>query len=334
MRSSAHLAVALTMAIAMHAGSSLGQARTPTPLGSPAVFVSLLAGPDSSAVSSGVISPDGTLFLFGVERKQEHALYLLDLHTRQTRRISVSAGGFMQIAWSPDGKRIAYWLGRRPHGARERPAALWVAARDGSQVRQIDSLPSDDGSYWPMPINWLDDDRIVTGYHPLTLEVGAEPVTSFARRPTGEPVAAPVGQPRWITGSGLSRSGRLAYLGTCCGGSHPAVRMISADSDVCIAGPAPWTDQELRWDERRQRLYLVSVDWRDSGRTTLFAIDRGARGARRIQLPGFRIWESSMSRDGSLWFTDEGAKAPTRALWVLPADTLDKYLSSSEPLLT
>ena len=83
-------------------------------------------------------SPDGRRILFSSAyedpERASSALYVLDLATLQTKRITaVAAADLVAFAsWSPDGARVVYACGTAP-----RPREICAVNADGSEPRQL-----------------------------------------------------------------------------------------------------------------------------------------------------------------------------------------------------
>jgi hypothetical protein len=297
-----------------------------------AILVGPLEAPDSArAVAGGRISPDGRRYAYQVIEGKKRSLWILELPERRARRILVAAETFSEFAWSPDGAQIAFWRTGDRDGAFASVGELSVFDIAAKRLVRLDTLPTR-GWFEPSMITWLDDRRIVTGYAERNLMDGGHWDTAFAFRSSGERAEMPPGHTSWLLGGGLSRAGRLAYFGACCGGSKGSIQLVEPTGDHCVAGPTPPTERELRWDESRQRLYLLSTEWRSNGIGTLYAMDSTWRGARKVLLPPRRLWYSSMSSSGDFWFVVESVTSEPVTLWVLRSDTLAKYTSAVDTL--
>jgi Tol biopolymer transport system component len=78
------------------------------------------------------VSPSGGELAFAVGSTLE----TLDLHSRKRHRVPTpEADSFSDIAWSPDGKRLAYSI--MPHTQEENRLDLYVADADGSDPKLV-----------------------------------------------------------------------------------------------------------------------------------------------------------------------------------------------------
>jgi Tol biopolymer transport system component len=86
-----------------------------------------------TAGSSPRPAPDGRRLLYARETSGQSELYLLDLRTRRTRRLTYTRDDESAGGWSPDGRRIVF-----TRFAATSPAAdVFVANADGTRVRRL-----------------------------------------------------------------------------------------------------------------------------------------------------------------------------------------------------
>ncbi len=156
------------------------------------------------------LSPDGTKIAF----TRDEDIWIADADGNQARKLAAVAElqtppdgaasnwslGAQSIAWSPDGKHIAYVLGRiGGSGVQE----LWVMNADGSGQKHLDS----GGGVWEQPV-WLDNDRVsiyvpgkvrvfnaATGAEEDAIPFAATGDFSFAAMP-----ALPTNEDEWLVG--------------------------------------------------------------------------------------------------------------------------------------
>jgi dipeptidyl aminopeptidase/acylaminoacyl peptidase len=100
------------------------------------------------------LSPDGSTVAYTVRRPDAARngytsdLYLLDLESRATRKLTGGEGQATSLAWSRDGERLAYvWRG-------DSGASIEVAARDGTPVH---SYPLEGAA--PEGLDWSPDSK-------------------------------------------------------------------------------------------------------------------------------------------------------------------------------
>ncbi|HPB05437.1 MAG TPA: peptidase S9, partial [Prolixibacteraceae bacterium] len=102
-------------------------------------------------ISGETVSPDQTKVLYGVtyysieKNKGFKDLYVLDLKTKKSVRITDSAENEGSASWRPDGKKIAYLSNQSGS------SQLWEMNPDGSGKKQISFLDGDvsDFKYFP-----------------------------------------------------------------------------------------------------------------------------------------------------------------------------------------
>ena len=110
--------------------------------------------------AQATISPDGHSVVFVSDREDDRDanmttdLWLLDLETRQTRRLTNATHGAERPVWSPDGSRIAYLATPkiRDHGYYN--VALMVMGREGGPARNLlagRDLSAEVGMYNDLP---------------------------------------------------------------------------------------------------------------------------------------------------------------------------------------
>jgi Tol biopolymer transport system component len=99
----------------------------------------ILAHSDEDLFDELALSPSGDELAFGTGPMPPAALEILDLRTKERRRVPTpSASWFTGIAWSPGGDRIAYSLA--PDSDEENRNDLYIADADGSH-RELVSPP-------------------------------------------------------------------------------------------------------------------------------------------------------------------------------------------------
>ena len=102
-------------------------------------------------IGGETVSPDQTKVLYGVtyysveKNKGFKDLYILDLKTKKSVRITDSAENEGSASWRPDGKKIAYLSNQSGS------SQLWEMNPDGSNKKQISFLDGDvsDFKYFP-----------------------------------------------------------------------------------------------------------------------------------------------------------------------------------------
>ena len=104
------------------------------------------------AVGDPQLSPDGKWVAYTVtdyslkDNRGTARIWLADVASGQTRRLTAGPGSDRQPRWSPDGRTLAFV------STRESGAQLWVLPLGGGEARRVTSLP--DGVFDPL---WLPD---------------------------------------------------------------------------------------------------------------------------------------------------------------------------------
>ncbi|HVA28447.1 MAG TPA: S9 family peptidase [Candidatus Baltobacteraceae bacterium] len=115
-------------------------AATATASASPSMKTILTQVESVVDVSQSAISPDGTHVAWAQTLHHRTALWVEDLATRKTARLTAAYGGAYadesDPQFSPDGSRVAFLSDARSKGTSQ----IYVAATDGSGVRRIGTL--------------------------------------------------------------------------------------------------------------------------------------------------------------------------------------------------
>jgi TolB protein len=82
-------------------------------------------------------SPNGKLIAFDSERDGKTSIFVVDLATREIKRLTESGANDITPAWSPDGKQIAFVSDRSGHNE------IFVMNADGSGTKQLTHDNSD-----------------------------------------------------------------------------------------------------------------------------------------------------------------------------------------------
>lgn len=111
-------------------------------------------------------SPDGTTIAFTSLRDGSPKIYLLDIETGETTRLSNPANIDRQTAWSPDGKQIAFTTTRLGK------SQIWIMDSAGKSPREFSSLT---GGSAIMPA-WSPDGRVIVYAQTSSLILAARQV--------------------------------------------------------------------------------------------------------------------------------------------------------------
>jgi TolB protein len=147
-------------------------------------------------------SPDGGALAFFREQDGNLDVFVLDLASGGTRRLTRSPGQDFSPVWSPDGRRIAFISDRR--GDED----VWVMDADGSH--QVDVSRNDDPDE---SVAWSPDGRLVAyvaylhGADPHSIGIGDAEV--FVVRPDGSGKRDVTRSPAWEGDPAWSPDGSL-----------------------------------------------------------------------------------------------------------------------------
>ncbi len=107
-----------------------------------------LGGTDKKALTSGprgamnvepAVSPDGTRLAYSSDRSGKAMIYLQDLSTNSTQRLTFAGHYNASPAWSPDGKRITF------AGGNEKHFDIFVMDVDGKNLQKLTSAQKPNG---------------------------------------------------------------------------------------------------------------------------------------------------------------------------------------------
>jgi hypothetical protein len=284
-------------------------------------------GPEALTLE-GAISPDGKYFAYDVGRNTNSAIWIFNLADSTVRRLPESPGMRYHLAWSTDGKWLAYWRFRTRKGLDADPdAGLYVLDVRSGVTRQLDSLS--DPFRQATRISWLSDGRIVTGYWETGLGSGATHET-IIRRPNGDIAPAPHLDLAKTLYS-LAPDGRMAIIGDCCGGAAAAIHVADTHGDRCIAGPIGSRSAELHWDAAARRLYLFVADSYPAPRI-VYRIDLEHGGAHRLYVPPIPSLLVTTTAAGDLAYIAYDSVARRSSLVIVPAAALESWPIWSETL--
>jgi len=83
----------------------------------------------------------------------------------------------------------------------------------------------------------------------------------------------------------VARDGRLASLGSCCGGTRSAAHLLTADTDRCLAGPIDHSGSVL-WGEDGRHLFIFAY------------ADRSVRGSPPVEFER-RLYVANLEHGGA-----------------------------------
>jgi hypothetical protein len=280
-------------------------------------------------MGEGAISPDGKFFAYNIGTGANSAIWIVRLSDASARRLPASPGFRYNLAWSTDGRWLAYWRFRtRKVDEADPDAGLYVLDVRSGALRQLDSLS--DPFRRPTEISWLSDGRLVTGYWEMGFGGSGSTHQSIVRRPNGEHASAPpIDLAKTIYS--LAPDGRIAVIGQCCGGAATAVHVIDARGDRCVAGPLRSPSAELHWDAAGRRLYLFVADSYPKPRIA-YRVDVAHGGASRLYIPSIPSTQITTTAAGDLAYIAYDSAARRSSLIIIPAAALESWPVWSETI--
>jgi TolB protein len=99
----------------------------------------LTNGPRGAMNVEPAVSPDGTRLAFSSDRSGKAMIYIQDLATGSTQRLTYAGYYNSSPAWSPDGKRIAF------AGGNEKHFDIFVMDADGKNLQKLTSAQKPNG---------------------------------------------------------------------------------------------------------------------------------------------------------------------------------------------
>jgi Tol biopolymer transport system component len=101
------------------------------------------ASGDDSGANSGRVSPDGQRVAFQVQEGKNYDIHVMSISGGQSVNVTRHPDYDVLPAWSPDGQRLAFMSTRNFElgGVGPVPGHVYVAAADGTELRQVTSEP-------------------------------------------------------------------------------------------------------------------------------------------------------------------------------------------------
>jgi TolB protein len=99
----------------------------------------LTNGPRGAMNVEPAVSPDGNQLAFSSDRSGKAMIYIQDLNTGVTQRLTYAGYYNSSPAWSPDGKRIAF------AGGNEKHFDIYVMDTDGKNLQKLTSAQKPNG---------------------------------------------------------------------------------------------------------------------------------------------------------------------------------------------
>jgi Tol biopolymer transport system component len=233
--------------------------------------ISTLGGSPRKLIDDGrtpAVSPDGKEVAFLTGRTLREELWVVDANGEQPRKLLGQEGDlFGAMAWSPNGRKIAYTRARFEYGFGEK-AAIEVLDINGQHasaavlnVTSVLSLAGLNG-----PLSWAPDGRLIFSQvepRPRQLDANLWWIRLNRQlKPAGPParLTNDAGEVISISASGDSR--RIVYLK---GLPQPDVYVGKLDASGALSEP-----QRLTLDDHQDRPF----DWTADSKEVLFMSDR------------------------------------------------------------
>ena len=309
LRTASALAAVLVLVVAGAAGGARERRgggwivfSTPAPGNGGQIISAPLAGGRQRILTGGLLSaptlalsPDGKLIAFVREGRGGPSIWLVRADGGRLRRLTPGA----HPAWSPDGRRLAFFRVRGHLG-------LMTIRRDGSGVRQ---LVDGAHSYGGEPPAWsADGDRIAYPSQHDQLSVvrsdgrGAHPVANLESSLRGSYSWSPNGR-------------RLAYVGIARAGAtvqHDIYTVSFMGGGARRLTRTPDEDFAPQWSPDGRRIAF----WSESGITRVVRAD-GSAPARRVTRGTSPSWSPDSSklavvRGYSMWVVRADGRQPRR----------------------
>ena len=99
----------------------------------------LTSGPRGAMNVEPAVSPDGNRLAFSSDRSGKAMVYVLDLNSGSTTRLTYAGHYNASPAWSPDGKRIAF------AGGTEKHFDIFIVDADGKNLQKLTSAQKSNG---------------------------------------------------------------------------------------------------------------------------------------------------------------------------------------------
>jgi hypothetical protein len=267
---------------------------------------------ERSGFVDGGVSPDGRTFAYGVASGKQVRVWSVGLATERARVLTPGRGKRVDLAWSPDGSRLAYWDANR--------GGIWkLDPRSGRELR-VKANPFWSYDFVSVP-RWTLSGDLVFDHN----EIESIPhVTTQWLIPAGGGKARPLpptppGMPEYPAPSPDGR--RIAFFaGGCCGGGGVALWVLDAsgENQRCVAGPVGATSTFPLWAPDGTELYFLhALPGEKQTQGAYVARAAGGSGARPLRRDS--VLSLSMDARGDVYLVTGARGRGPRPLWRYPS---------------
>jgi DNA-binding winged helix-turn-helix (wHTH) protein/Tol biopolymer transport system component len=222
----------------------------------------------------GAVSPDGSQIALVRGDYEHQEIWVMQSDGEQPRKIfGETNGSYGSLAWSPDGKRIAFFEYANNFGKDQDDVSLAICDPATGHVEVINENPS-----FVPGLNWTRDGRLIFSLsepppNRADSNLWAQKMDARSYKPIGEAVRLTNGPDSKSRVTLSSNGKRLSYLRFV---ASPAVYIARVQSDGGTLG----TPQRLSLTERRNFPYT----WTPDGKSIIFISDRD--GSRHLYKQG------------------------------------------------
>jgi len=276
--------------------------------------VARIVAPAGDTIVAAAVAPDGRRFAYSLKSGGKTGVWIVGLETGATRPLLEPTRDRVDLAWSPDGARLAYWSGEG--------SALWTVEVETGRERAV--WRGDDMRFASTP-TWLPDGRLAfTRNDAETMQVGSLD-ERWVVETGGRAHRADLG-----IGAGarfaMRSGGEAAYFSwRCCGGASGALSARTpSGANRCLAGPLTPADLDPVWSRGGATVYFVATPGRAAAGDVyaLYAASAAGGGARRVAAPPGGILALGADSAGDLIVVSGQRGAGAFEVWRYPAASL------------